>query len=97
MGQEIKGKIAYITGAGSGIGKATVLQLAKEGVHVGLIGRTKSKLEQVAEEVKSNGVHVVVAPADIAKMDEVNQAVEKLKQELGTADIGHNNLIVRMS
>ena len=91
MGQMIKGKIAYITGASSGIGRATALQLASEGVHVGLIARTEEKLKEVANEAELHGVKAVVAPADISKIEEVNTAVENLKNELGTADILINN------
>ncbi|WP_273853936.1 3-ketoacyl-ACP reductase [Guptibacillus spartinae] len=91
MGQTIKGKIAYITGASSGIGRATALQLASEGVHVGLIARTEQKLKEVATEAESHGVKAIVAPADISKIEDVDTAVEKLKNELGTADILINN------
>ncbi|WP_077625139.1 3-ketoacyl-ACP reductase [Sediminibacillus massiliensis] len=91
MGQEIKGKIAYITGAGSGIGRSTVLELAKEGVHVGLIARTESKLKEVAEEAESIGVRTSIAVADISSMEEVDKAVASLKKSLGPADILINN------
>ena len=91
MGQTIKGKIAYITGASSGIGRATALQLASEGVHVGLIARTESKLKEVAKEAESYGVKAIVAPANIAEIEEVNKAVDHLKNELGSADILINN------
>ncbi|MDO6656436.1 3-ketoacyl-ACP reductase [Anaerobacillus sp. 1_MG-2023] len=91
MGQSIKGKIAYITGASSGIGRATALQLASEGVHIGLIARTESKLKEVAVEAESYGVKAVVAPANIAEIDEVNKAIDHLKNDLGSADILINN------
>ncbi|MCA1057331.1 3-ketoacyl-ACP reductase [Rossellomorea aquimaris] len=91
MAQSIKGKTAYITGAARGIGKATALELAREGVHVGLIARTESTLEKVAEEARSLGVNASVAVADISDMDQVHQAVKKLKNELGPADILINN------
>ncbi|CDQ38644.1 3-ketoacyl-ACP reductase [Virgibacillus salexigens] len=91
MGQEIKGKIAYITGAGSGIGKATALTFAREGVHVGLIARTKSKLDVVAKEAAEIGVRVSVAVADIANLEEVEEAIANLESELGPADILINN------
>lgn len=91
MAQSIKGKIAYITGAARGIGKATALELAREGVHVGLIARTQSTLEQVAEEAKSLGVKASVAVADISNMEQVDEAISKLKNELGSADILINN------
>ncbi|RPF53186.1 3-ketoacyl-ACP reductase [Aquisalibacillus elongatus] len=91
MGQDIKRKIAYITGAGSGIGRATACELAKESVHVGLIARTESKLQKVAEEIQSYGVKVEYVAVDIADMEAVNQAVSKLKDRLGKADILINN------
>ncbi len=82
MGQDIQGKVAYITGAGSGIGRATALELAREGVHVGLIARTESKLQTVAEEVEAQGVQASYAVCDIADMDKVEQAVSELRQTL---------------
>ncbi|MFD1361274.1 3-ketoacyl-ACP reductase [Lentibacillus salinarum] len=91
MGQDIKGKIAYITGASSGIGRATALELAKEGVHVGVIARTESKLKAVAEKAAAQGVKTAYVACDIADMEDVNQAVEWLKDELGPADILINN------
>ncbi|OIU71824.1 3-ketoacyl-ACP reductase [Rossellomorea aquimaris] len=91
MAQTIQGKIAYITGAGRGIGKATALELAREGVHVGLIARTESALKQVAEEARSLGVKASVAAADISDIDQVEKAVESLQNELGSADILINN------
>ncbi|MGM0853633.1 MAG: 3-ketoacyl-ACP reductase [Bacillota bacterium] len=91
MAQSIKGKIAYITGAARGIGKATTLELAREGVHVGLIARTQSTLEQVAEEARSLGVKASMAVADISDMEQVEKAISKLKNELGPADMLINN------
>jgi 3-oxoacyl-[acyl-carrier protein] reductase len=91
MAQSIKGKTAYVTGAARGIGKATALELAREGVHVGLLARTESTLEKVAEEARSLGVKASVAVADISQMDQVDQAISKLQNELGPADILINN------
>lgn len=91
MGQDIRGKVAYITGAGSGIGRSTALEFAKEGVHVGLIARTESKLKEVAEEARALGVNASYEAVDIADMEQVNQAVANLQQSLGSADILINN------
>ncbi|PKR78395.1 3-ketoacyl-ACP reductase [Halalkalibacillus sediminis] len=91
MAQEIKGKVAYVTGAGSGIGKATALSLAKEGVHLALIARTESNLQAVAKEVESYGVNVAFEPVDISDLTAVEQAILDLKNKVGPADILINN------
>jgi len=51
----LKGKTALITGGGEGIGRATALLFCKEGAKVGIIGRTKSKLNKVVKEAKGRG------------------------------------------
>lgn len=91
MGQSLKGKVAFITGAGRGIGEAIAIALAKEGVNVGLLARTEEALKSVAEEIGTLNVKVAYAPADVSSLEEVKQAIEKLTSELGTADILINN------
>jgi 3-oxoacyl-[acyl-carrier protein] reductase len=89
--ESLKGKNAIITGAGKGIGKAIAIALAQEGVNVGLLARTLSDLESLAEELKSLGVKVSISAVDVADIDAVNAAVLKVKNELGTIDILINN------
>jgi 3-oxoacyl-[acyl-carrier protein] reductase len=89
--QSINGKTAIVTGAGRGIGRATAIALAKEGVNVGLVGLTLSNLEKVAEELQGFNVKVSVATADVADLDSITTAVEKVKGELGSIDILINN------
>lgn len=91
MGQSIKGKIALVTGAGKGIGKATAIALAKEGVHVGLLARTEKDLKSVAAEIETLGVKVAYASVDVASLGQVEVAVKKLTDELGSTDILINN------
>ncbi|TLS36822.1 3-ketoacyl-ACP reductase [Pseudalkalibacillus caeni] len=91
MAQSIEGKTAYVTGAGRGIGRAAALELAREGVHVGMIARTESALEKVAEEARSFGVNASIAIADISNLEQVETAIGMLKNELGPADILINN------
>ena len=89
--QSLQGKIALVTGAGKGIGKAVAIALAKEGVHIGLIARTENDLEAVAKEIKALGVKVFYASADVSNMEQINAAVEKIETELGHVDILINN------
>ncbi|TWT14615.1 3-ketoacyl-ACP reductase [Planomicrobium sp. CPCC 101079] len=89
--QDLKGKTALITGAGKGIGRATAIAFAQEGIHVGLLGRTGANLEEVAKELEQYGVNVTMAVADVANNDSVIAAVEHIKSELGPIDILINN------
>lgn len=87
----LQNKVAIITGAGKGIGRATALALAEEGVSLGLIARTETDLQKVAEEVAKYDVRVAIATADVSDYTQVEKAVEKLYGELGTFDILINN------
>lgn len=89
--QSLQNKIALVTGAGKGIGKAIALALAAEGVHVGLLARTGKDLQNVADEITAKGGKAAFATADISKIEEVNAAVAKITGELGNIDILINN------
>lgn len=89
--QNISGKTALITGAGRGIGRATAIALAEEGVNIGLVGRTMENLEKVQEELKSYDVKTAVATADVSDMAAITSAVESIRGKLGPIDILLNN------
>jgi 3-oxoacyl-[acyl-carrier protein] reductase len=89
--QSLKGKTALITGAGKGIGKAIAQALAEEGVNLGLIARTESDIQKLAEELKQKGVQASYATADVSSRSEVDKAVKELTAELGSFDILVNN------
>ncbi|MFD2923749.1 3-ketoacyl-ACP reductase [Halobacillus naozhouensis] len=89
--QSLQGKVALITGAGRGIGRATAIALAEEGVHVGLVGLTEANIENVSAELEHTGVKRSVAQGDVSDIDSVNQAVRKVSSELGPVDILINN------
>ncbi|MGG0666676.1 3-ketoacyl-ACP reductase [Viridibacillus arvi] len=89
--QTIAGKVALITGAGRGIGRATAVAFAKEGIHIGLVGRTLENLQQVAEELKQYDVKVAIATANVADLASITLAVESIRGELGAIDILVNN------
>nr|WP_199075075.1 3-ketoacyl-ACP reductase [Pedobacter sp. ASV19] len=89
--ESLQGRNALITGAGKGIGRALAIELAKEGVHLGLVARTKADLDKVAEELSAWPVKVVTAIADVSNIAEVNAAVAEIKAGLGTVDILINN------
>ncbi|MGG3562939.1 3-ketoacyl-ACP reductase [Neobacillus rhizosphaerae] len=87
----LNGKTALVTGAGRGIGRATAIALAKEGVNLGLIGLNMSNLEKVAAELAQYDVKVSAATADVTDLESVTHAVEHIKSDLGAIDILINN------
>lgn len=89
--QNLKGKTAIITGAGRGIGRATAIAFAKEGINLGLVGTTRANLEKVAAEVTEYDVQVTIATADVSDNESVISAVEAIKSERGAIDILINN------
>jgi 3-oxoacyl-[acyl-carrier protein] reductase len=89
--ESLKGKIALVTGAGKGIGRAIAIALAHEGVDVGLIARTEKDLLEVAAELQSIGVKTAVATADVSDIQSVNAAVNNIQSTLGNIDILINN------
>ena len=87
MTQTLKGKVAFITGAGRGIGKATAIALAKEGVNLGIMATTESNLKDVASVVEGLGVKVAYCAVDVSSLEQVQQAIEKITNQIGKADI----------
>jgi NAD(P)-dependent dehydrogenase (short-subunit alcohol dehydrogenase family) len=81
--QELKGKVALVTGAGSGIGRAAAIVLGRHGARVGLLGRTESELEETAAQIRNHGSDARVLLADVARADEVRAAVEELARAFG--------------
>lgn len=91
MAQSLKGKVAIVTGAGKGIGRAVALALASEGVSVGLLARTEADLKETASQAERLGVKAAYAAVDVSSQEEVDQAIKNITDELGTADILVNN------
>lgn len=84
-------KIAWVTGAGSGIGEAAAIALAEEGMVIVLTGRTKSKLDAVAARIKAMGGTAHVRPADMGKAPAVQKVADYIRDKLGRLDILVNN------
>ncbi|MGE0425826.1 MAG: SDR family oxidoreductase [Reyranellaceae bacterium] len=84
-------KVALVTGAGSGVGKAAALALAKEGFDVGLVGRRAEMLEAVAAEARAAGVKALVLQGDAGDPKQVKEVFAKLKEGLGRIDVLFNN------
>ena len=84
-------KIAVITGAGSGIGKASALALMRNGWSVVLAGRRKELLEDVAREGQATGQRSLVVPTDVADVESIRNLFARTKETFGRLDLLFNN------
>ncbi len=87
----LEGKIAVVTGAGTGMGRSTAGLLAAEGAQVVVVGRRLSVLEEVAHDIAAEGGKVYARAADISSKDEVDALVSWVSETLGPVDILVNN------
>ena len=86
-----EGKVAIITGAGTGIGKHTALALLKVGYSVALAGRRVEPLEATRTEAGSSGSRALVVPTDVSEPDAVRALFAKTKEAFGRLDLLFNN------
>jgi NADP-dependent 3-hydroxy acid dehydrogenase YdfG len=85
------GLYALITGAGSGIGKATALAFAKAGINLVLVGRSRTKLDAVAVTAKAQGVEAIVVTLDLAQVEQIQSQLAPALEALPRLDILVNN------
>jgi len=87
----LTGKIAWVTGAGSGIGQAAAIALAGEGATVVLTGRRREPLDATAATIKQDGGTALVKPADLMKAAAAAKIASDIEQKFGRCDILVNN------
>ena len=88
MSDRLKGKVGIVTGAGSGIGRACAIALAREGARIALIGRRRDRIEEVARSI---GESAFAIPADVSKTDEVIRLVGETVSHFGAVNFLLNN------
>ncbi len=88
---DLEGKVAIVTGAGKGIGKAIALALAEAGADIVVAARTIVDLEETAKEVQNLGRKALAIPTDVTNENDVNNMVKRTISELGKVDILVNN------
>ena len=100
---KLDGRVAIVTGASQGIGRACALELAKHGASVALLARNQQKLEEVAQEITAAGGKARVTPTDMENEEQIKAAFKGVIADLGKIEILVNNagitrdqLIMRM-
>jgi NAD(P)-dependent dehydrogenase (short-subunit alcohol dehydrogenase family) len=88
MNERLKGKIGIVTGAGSGIGRACAIALAREGAHVALCGRRQDRIEEVAREIGDRAISVA---ADVSRTSELNRLLDETVTRFGGLNFLVNN------
>ena len=83
-------KVVVITGAGAGVGRATVEEFARQGYDVGLLSRDSDRLERAAAAVRSHGVRALPIPTDVADARAVEAAAARVESQLGPIDVWVN-------
>src|SRR5579872_2343114 len=86
-----RGKVALVTGAGSGIGRAVSLRLQAAGYSVILAGRRPAELEKTAAAAAPDGAKMVVVPTDISKQESVRALFARVREVFGRLDVLFNN------
>jgi NAD(P)-dependent dehydrogenase (short-subunit alcohol dehydrogenase family) len=87
----LAGKVAWVTGAGSGIGEAAALALAREGAAVALSGRRREPLQKVADQIAKAGARTLVVPGDLGAQDNASRIAGEIAKVFGRLDILVNN------
>ncbi len=83
-------RVAVITGAGAGVGRAVVDEFARNGYDVALLSRDRQRVDDAADEVRRLGVRALPIPTDVADADAVEAAATRVEQELGPIDVWVN-------
>lgn len=85
------GRMAMVTGAGSGVGRAVALALQSNGYSVVLVGRRSEKLEETAAMSVGNGGRMLAVAADVSRPDAVDHVFARIREEFGRLDVLFNN------
>lgn len=84
-------EVVVVTGASSGVGRATVRAFARNGADIGLVARGREGLEGAAKEVEAEGGRALILQADVADAGEVEEAAAQVEEEMGPLDVWVNN------
>jgi NADP-dependent 3-hydroxy acid dehydrogenase YdfG len=88
---KLTGTVAIVTGASSGIGRATAIQLAQHGAAVALVARRRDRIDELAATIEAAGGTAHAIPADITRRDQADAAIATTIERFGRLDIVVNN------
>lgn len=88
---DLSGKTAIVTGAGQGMGRGIALRLAEAGAQLVIAGRTLSKCENVATEIREKGREAIAVACDVTSLDDLDKTVAQTMEAFGHIDILVNN------
>ena len=91
MAGQFEGLVAWVTGGGSGIGRALALELASRGARVAVSGRREERLDEVVTELDAAGHHALAVPLDVTDDEAVRRAVDKVVGTFGRMDVAVAN------
>lgn len=91
---KLKGNVAIVTGAGRGLGRASAIEMAKEGAYLVILSRTSPEIEATSRMIAKVGGEVLSLKADISRTTDVEEAVDKAQSHFGKIDILMNNAAV---
>ncbi len=94
---QLDGKVAVITGAGRGIGKAMAIGFAREGADIVAVSRTLAQVEETVRQVKASGRQALAIEADVSRLNDVRSMAEQLQHRFGGLDVLVNNAALRMN
>lgn len=95
-GKANNGKVAVVTGASGGVGRAVVRMLARKGYSIGLLARGRDGLEGARRDVEELGGRGLVLPTDVANNEQIEAAAEAVEREFGHIELWVNNAMVSM-
>ena len=94
MGQQLRDAVVVITGASSGIGRATALEFARRGARLVVAARREEPLEEVARECRALGAESLAVALDVADPDAVDELARRADGRFGRIDVWVNNAAV---
>jgi NAD(P)-dependent dehydrogenase (short-subunit alcohol dehydrogenase family) len=88
---DFSGKVAFVTGGGSGIGRATASAFGQAGASVAVVGSSPENIDETAKLIEQQGGRAIAITCDVSRADQVEAAVERTVQAFGRIDFGFNN------